>query len=156
MRRNFVSFQMKLSVMISLFTMLVAIVLSLIDYAQLKKTIQTEKAVQYQLVEDRVIHAVKCGPRLVYSVFEQDMEGRMQRALEKLRKTTSAAPTCRVGTMRLCASSTGWIFSSSTERSKWSIRASHVKTPPSSQPRRGRCYERTACNLSGLRTKYRR
>lgn len=88
MRRNFVSFQMKLSVMISLFTMLVAIVLSLIDYAQLKKTILTEKAVQYQLVEDRVIHAVKCGPRLVYSVFEQDMEGRMQRAGkagEKLR-----------------------------------------------------------------------
>ncbi|MGV3138874.1 hypothetical protein ACEF06_20830 [Brevibacillus agri] len=92
MRRNFVSFQMKLSVMISLFTMLVAIVLSLIDYAQLKKTILTEKAVQYQLVEDRVIHAVKCGPRLVYSVFEQDMEGRMQRALEKLAKNCERSP----------------------------------------------------------------
>ncbi|MBY0052191.1 hypothetical protein [Brevibacillus agri] len=92
MRRNFVSFQMKLSVMISLFTMLVAIVLSLIDYAQLKKTILTEKAVQYQLVEDRVIHAVKCGPRLVHSVFEQDMEGRMQRALEKLAKNYERSP----------------------------------------------------------------
>lgn len=89
MKRNFVSFQMKLSVMISLFTMLVAIVLSLIDYSQLKATILSEKAVQYQLVEDRIIHAVK-NVDLVYGVFEQDMEERMKGALEKLAKNYQA------------------------------------------------------------------
>ena len=89
MKRNFVSFQMKLSVMISLFTMLVAIVLSLIDYSQLKTTILSEKAVQYQLVEDRIIHAVK-NVDLVYGVFEQDMEERMKGALEKLAKNYQA------------------------------------------------------------------
>ncbi|MFS0918983.1 methyl-accepting chemotaxis protein [Brevibacillus sp. 179-C 1.1 NHS] len=83
MKRMFMSFRTKLTLMISLFTMLVAIVLSFIDYAQFKTSIVSNQAVQYQLVEEHVTNAVK-NVDMAYSVFEKDMETRMQHTLQIL------------------------------------------------------------------------
>ncbi|MGG4454506.1 methyl-accepting chemotaxis protein [Brevibacillus porteri] len=83
MKRMWMSFRTKLTLMISLFTMLVAIVLSIIDYAQFKANIISNQAVQYQLVEDHVTNAVK-NVDMAYGVFEKDMETRMQQTLQVL------------------------------------------------------------------------
>ncbi|MFF2530392.1 methyl-accepting chemotaxis protein [Brevibacillus sp. NPDC058079] len=83
MKRMWMSFRTKLTLMISLFTMLVAIVLSIIDYAQFKANIISDQAVQYQLVEDHVTNAVK-NVDMAYGVFEKDMETRMQQTLQVL------------------------------------------------------------------------
>lgn len=91
MTRTMISFRTKLTITISLFTMLVATVLSIIDYAQLKANIISEKTVQYQLVEDHVTNSVK-NVDLVYGVFEKDMEIRMESALAMLAKTYEVNP----------------------------------------------------------------
>ncbi|TQK53883.1 hypothetical protein FB479_10898 [Brevibacillus sp. AG162] len=80
MKRMWMSFRTKLTLMISLFTMLVAIVLSITDYVQFKANIISDQAVQYQLVEDHVTNAVK-NVDMAYGVFEKDMESRMQQTL---------------------------------------------------------------------------
>lgn len=91
MKSKFLSFRTKLTITISLFTMLVAVVLSVIDYSQLKAKIISQKSVQYQLVEDYVTNAVK-NVDLVYGVFEKDMENRMQRSLDLLLKNYQTNP----------------------------------------------------------------
>ncbi|NTU33321.1 methyl-accepting chemotaxis protein [Brevibacillus sp. HB1.1] len=83
MKRMWMSFRTKLTLMISLFTMLVAIVLSIIDYVQFKANIISDQAIQYQLVEDHVTNAVK-NVDMAYGVFENDMETRMQQTLQVL------------------------------------------------------------------------
>lgn len=83
MKRMWMSFRTKLTLMISLFTMLVAIVLSIIDYVQFKANIISDQAIQYQLVEDHVTNAVK-NVDMAYGVFEKDMETRMQQTLQVL------------------------------------------------------------------------
>ncbi|WP_103110010.1 methyl-accepting chemotaxis protein [Brevibacillus reuszeri] len=91
MTQKMISFRTKLMITISLFTMLVATVLSVIDYGQLKENIISEKSVQYQLVEDHVTNSIK-NVDLVYGVFEKDMEKRMQQSLAMLAKTYEANP----------------------------------------------------------------
>ncbi|MGG1660851.1 methyl-accepting chemotaxis protein [Brevibacillus sp. NRS-1366] len=91
MTRKMISFRTKLTITISLFTMLVATVLSIIDYSQLKANIISEKSVQYQLVEDHVTNSVK-NVDLVYGVFEKDMETRMESTLTMLAKTYETNP----------------------------------------------------------------
>ncbi|MFC8685608.1 methyl-accepting chemotaxis protein [Brevibacillus porteri] len=91
MKRMWMSFRTKLTLMISLFTMLVAIVLSIIDYAQFKANIISDQAVQYQLVEDHVTNAVK-NVDMAYGVFEKDMETRMQQTLQVLTNNYQQNP----------------------------------------------------------------
>ncbi|TKI58766.1 methyl-accepting chemotaxis protein [Brevibacillus antibioticus] len=95
MKRMWMSFRTKLTLMISLFTMLVAIVLSIIDYVQFKANIISGQAVQYQLVEDHVTNAVK-NVDMAYGVFEKDMETRMQQTLQVLTNNYRKNPA--VGT----------------------------------------------------------
>ncbi|TQR32025.1 methyl-accepting chemotaxis protein [Brevibacillus brevis] len=95
MKRMWMSFRTKLTLMISLFTMLVAIVLSIIDYVQFKANIISDQAIQYQLVEDHVTNAVK-NVDMAYGVFEKDMETRMQQTLQVLTNNYRQNPA--VGT----------------------------------------------------------
>ncbi|OUQ86687.1 chemotaxis protein [Brevibacillus brevis] len=95
MKRMWMSFRTKLTLMISLFTMLVAIVLSIIDYVQFKANIISDQAIQYQLVEDHVTNAVK-NVYMAYGVFEKDMETRMQQTLQVLTNNYRQNPA--VGT----------------------------------------------------------
>ncbi|USG65704.1 methyl-accepting chemotaxis protein [Brevibacillus ruminantium] len=88
---KFVSLKTKLTAIISLFTMIVVFAISVIDYFQLKQNIITEKAMQYQMVNDQIIHSVK-NVDLVYGVFEQDMESQMRKALEELTKKYQNEP----------------------------------------------------------------
>ncbi|WP_312113333.1 methyl-accepting chemotaxis protein [Brevibacillus reuszeri] len=91
MTQKMISFRTKLMITLSLFTMLVAMVLSIIDYVQLKANIISEKSMQYQLVEDHVTNSIK-NVDLVYGVFEKDMEKRMQQSLATLAKTYETNP----------------------------------------------------------------
>ncbi|GIP31488.1 methyl-accepting chemotaxis protein [Paenibacillus sp. J2TS4] len=79
------SFRTKLTITISVFTFIVAGVLSFIDNRQLERLIVAEKKIQYQLVEDNIRNAVQ-NVDLVYDVFEQDMEERMKASLELMAK----------------------------------------------------------------------
>lgn len=83
MLKKTLSFRTKTTLMLSIFTVVIVTILSIMDNARLQELILHEKAVQQQLVEDNITHAVK-NVDLIYDVFEKDTEAKMRSVLESL------------------------------------------------------------------------
>ncbi|WP_270169561.1 methyl-accepting chemotaxis protein [Paenibacillus sp. SYP-B4298] len=86
-----ISLKTKLIAVISLFTMMVVCAISAMDYYQLKQSIIEEESVQYELIQDQIVGAVKNIDR-VYRVFEEDMDLQMKKALEEMAAKYKSEP----------------------------------------------------------------